>query len=331
LTIKPTGKLIEISADIRRGCETVVTVKSEFFIRGKSVNFETQFKSLEEPVMILDVRSEVLQALLLSRKWIMFKDPSADLVGKRLLFRLANHMIFDQDGNMALLQVAGTVSIEGQDTSPSQVYFEEDFCTGNPVMDFLHRHGARRVIRQVLESPGWTDGSTTFVRAPPRSESYSKVSLDLNPIHICPIFARYAGLSGTVVHGMHVSAVVRRIVEWAVGDTDRSRFKGWQVNFENMVRHNDLLRVELQHIAMEEGRMIFKVQAFNDKTGDKVVEAEAEIEQERTGYVFCGQGSQEQGMGMSLYATRPEAKELWDRGETYLREHYGSVLPVYNL
>jgi fatty acid synthase subunit beta len=130
---------------------------------------------------------------------------------------------------------------------------------------------------------------------------------------------------------MHVSAVVRRIVEWAVGDTDRSRFKGWQVNFENMVRHNDLLRVELQHIAMEEGRMIFKVQAFNDKTGDKVVEAEAEIEQERTGYVFCGQGSQEQGMGMSLYATRPEAKELWDRGETYLREHYGSVLPVYNL
>jgi fatty acid synthase subunit beta len=60
LTIKPTGKLIEISADIQRGCETVVTVKSKFFIWGKSVNFETQFKSLEEPVMILDVRSDIL-------------------------------------------------------------------------------------------------------------------------------------------------------------------------------------------------------------------------------------------------------------------------------
>lgn len=327
LTIQPTGKLIEVSADIRRHGEPVVTIKSDFFIQGKFVDYAKQFKSFEEPEMVVDVQSEVLRALLISRKWLIFENSSADLIGKKLIFRLTTHTMFNHEGHIALLQVAGTVSIAGHDAPPTRlgrVYFEEDSCHGNPVLDFLRRHGARRVNREVLENPGWTAGSTVFVRAPSRSASYARVSHDTNPIHVCPLFARYAGLPGTVVHGMQTSAVVRRIVEWAVGDTDRSHFKGWRVAFEGMVRPNDLLRIELQHIAMEEGRMVFKVQAFNDHSGDKVIEAEAEVEQQRTGYMFCGQGSQEKGMGMSLYAARPEAKALWDRGDSYLREHYGT-------
>lgn len=327
LTIQPTGKLIEVSADIRRRGEPVVTIKSDFFIQGKFVDYEKQFKSFEEPEMVVDVQSDVLRALLVSRKWLIFENSSANLIGKKLIFRLASHTMFNHGGDIALLQVAGTVSLAGHDAPPTRlgrVYFEEDSCHGNPVIDFLRRHGARRVNREVLENPGWTDGSTVLVQAPSRSASYARVSHDTNPIHVCPIFARYAGLPGTVVHGMQTSAVVRRIVEWAVGDTDRSHFKRWHVDFVGMVRPNDLLRVELQHIAMEEGRMIFKVQAFNNCSGDKVVEAEAEVEQPRTGYVFCGQGSQEKGMGMSLYASRPEAKALWDRGDSYLRDHYGT-------
>jgi fatty acid synthase subunit beta, fungi type len=327
LTIQPTGKLIEVSADIRRHGEPVITMKSDFFVQGKFTDFEKQFKSFEEPEMVVDVESEVLCALLISRKWLILENLSADLIGKTLIFRLTTHTMFNHEGHIALLQVAGTVSIAGHDASPTrlgQVYFEEDSCLGNPVMDFLRRHGARRVNRQALENPGWTDSSTMFVRAPSRSAPYAKVSHDTNPIHVCPVFARYAGLPGTVVHGMQTSAIVRRTIEWTVGDTDRSRFKRWHVAFEGMVRPNDLLRIELQHIAMEEGRMVFKVQAFNDQSGDKVVEAEAEVEQQRTGYVFCGQGSQEKGMGMSLYATRPEAKAVWNRGDDYLREHYGT-------
>lgn len=327
LTIQPSGKLIEVSADIRRHGEPVVTIKSDFFIQGKFVDYAKQFKSFEEPEMEVNVESEVLRALLVSRKWLIFENSSADLIGKKLIFRLTTHTMFNHEGHIALLQVAGTVSIEGHDAHPTRlgrVYFEEESCNGNPVLDFLRRHGARRVSREVLENPGWTASSTMLVRAPSRSASYARVSRDTNPIHVCPLFARYAGLPGTVVHGMQTSAVVRRIVEWAVGDTDRSHFKSWRVSFEGMVRHNNLLRVELQHIAMEGGRMVFKVQAFNNHNGDKVIEAEAEVEQQRTGYMFCGQGSQEKGMGMSLYANRPEARAMWDRGDSYLREHYGT-------
>lgn len=327
LTIQPSGKLIEVSADIRRNGEPVVTIKSDFFIQGKFVDYAKQFKSFEEPEMEFNIDSDVQRALLISRKWLIFENSAADLIGKKLIFRLTTHTMFNHEGDIALLQVAGTVSIAGHEDHPTRlgrVYFEEESCNGNPVLDFLRRHGLRRVNREVLENPGWSAGSTILVRAPSRSASYARVSRDTNPIHVCPLFARYAGLPGTVVHGMQTSAVVRRIVEWAVGDTDRSHFKGWRVSFEGMVRHHDLLRVELHHIAMEGGRMIFKVQAFNEHSGDKVIEAEAEVEQQRTGYMFCGQGSQEKGMGMSLYANRPEARAMWDRGDSYLREHYGT-------
>ncbi|KAK4234872.1 acyl transferase domain-containing protein [Achaetomium macrosporum] len=334
LTIKPSGTFIQVSADIRRRGERVVTIETEFFIRGAAGGSEKQFSSVEEPELVVTATTPVMTALLISRKWLIFEEQSPDLLGKSLSFRLTTHTMFNSDGDIALLQVSGIVALPSQDgASPpirlGRVYFEEESCSGNPVLDFLRRHGAPRTVRQPLENPGWTGPSSIIVHAPPSSAPYATVSLDTNPIHMCPVFARYAGLDGPVVHGMHTSALVRRAVEWSLGDADRTRFRGWQSSFEAMVRHNDRLRVELQHVAMEAGRMVFKVQAFNDQTAERVLDAEAEVEQAPTGYVFCGQGSQEKGMGMALYAARAEATALWDRAETYFREHYGfSILHI---
>jgi len=337
LTIKPTGTLVQVSADIRRGGERVVMAETEFFIRGTTGGLEKQFSSVEEPELVVDVTSPVLNALLVSRKWLIFEEQSPDLVGKKLAFKLTTHTMFDSNGDIALLQVSGIVTLRstGETSRPirlGRVYFEEESCSGNPVIEFLQRHGRPLTVRQPLEHSGWNGPSSILVQAPARSAPYSAISHDTNPIHTCPVFARYAGLDGTVVHGMHTSAIVRRAVEWALGDADRTRFRGWQASFEAVVCHNDRLRIELQHVAMENGSMVFNVQAFNDQTGDKVLDAEAEVEQPLTGYVFCGQGSQEKGMGMSLYAARPEAKALWDRAESYLRENYGMhPYPVHGL
>ena len=327
LKTQPRGRLIEISATIRREDEPVVYIKSSFFVQGKTENIETQFEVVQEPQMVVEMQSELICALLASRKWLVFDGSLVDHIGASLVFSLTTHTVTDRKGNIAHLRISGTVSVAGSSNfSPQfgQVYFEEESCSTNPVMGFLNRYGVCRVKRQTLPNPGWVEDSSAHVRAPPQSASYAKVSHDTNPIHVSPVFARYAGLTNTVVHGMHTSAIVRRVVEWAVGDNDRSRFKRWCVNFEGMVRPNDILRVEFQHTAMVEGRMVLQVDAFNDKNGDKVIKAEAEIEQVRTGYVFCGQGSQEKGMGMSLYTRSMEVKAFWDRGDNFLKENYGT-------
>ncbi len=90
-----------------------------------------------------------------------------------------------------------------------------------------------------------------------------------------------------------------------------------------MVLHGQELEVKVEHVAMCEGRMILQVKAFNVESTEQVLHAEAEIEQPPSAYVFCGQGSQEKGMGMPLYSSDLVAKEFWDRGDKHLQRIYG--------
>lgn len=58
----------------------------------------------------------------------------------------------------------------------------------------------------------------------------------------------------------------------------------------------------------------------------QVVEGTAEIDQPTIAYVFTGQGSQEQGMGMALYDSSPVAKDIWQRADRHFLENYGMYL-----
>ncbi|KAM9886511.1 hypothetical protein OXX79_014141, partial [Metschnikowia pulcherrima] len=105
--------------------------------------------------------------------------------------------------------------------------------------------------------------------------------------------------------------------------------RAFNATFVGMVLPNDILQTSLVHIGMVNGRKIIKVETKNVENDTTVLVGEAEIEQPVTTYVFTGQGSQEQGMGMDLYNSSDVAKEVWDRADRHFVNNYGfSILDI---
>jgi fatty acid synthase subunit beta len=77
---------------------------------------------------------------------------------------------------------------------------------------------------------------------------------------------------------MYTSAAVRRLIEKSAADAKTARFRRYAASFDGLVFPGDELRVEMQHVAMIDDRMVLKIQAYNDQTNEKVLDAEAEIE-----------------------------------------------------
>lgn len=95
-----------------------------------------------------------------------------------------------------------------------------------------------------------------------------------------------------------------------------------------MVLPGDDLKVTLRHIGMREGNIVVQVETANDH-GEKVLQGTAEIAQPTTVYVFTGQGSQEQGMGMDLYNSSIAARAVWDGADAHLLAVYGfSIIEI---
>ncbi|KAF7546585.1 hypothetical protein G7Z17_g8332 [Cylindrodendrum hubeiense] len=323
------GKMVEVCGTLVRDGEPVMEVTSQFLYRGAYTDFENTFQRKVETPMQVHLATTKDVAVLRSKQWFSVDELPRDieLLGQTLTFRLQSLMRFKNKDVFSSVETRGQVLLELPTKEVIQVAsvdYEAGESHGNPVIDYLERNGSPIDQPINFENPIPLSGKAPLqLRAPASNENYARVSGDFNPIHVSRVFSTYANLPGTITHGMYSSAAVRSLVETWAAENNIGRVRSFHASLVGMVLPNDDIEVKLQHVGMVSGRKIINVEVRNKETEDKVMEGTAEVEQPATAYVFTGQGSQEQGMGMELYGSSPVAKEVWDRADKYLLDNYG--------
>jgi fatty acid synthase subunit beta len=322
-----SGKMVEVCGTIVRDGKAIMEVTSQFLYRGVYNEFESTFQRREETPMQLHLGTTKDVAVLQSKEWFRLDDSGYNLLNQTLTFRLQSLVRFKNKTIFSSVETIGQVLLElptKEIIQVASVDYDAGVSHGNPVIDYLQRHGSSIEQPINFENAIPLSGKTPLVlRAPASNETYARVSGDYNPIHVSRVFSSYANLPGTITHGMYSSAAVRGLVETWAAENNIGRVRSFHCSLVGMVLPNDDIEVSLQHIGMVSGRKIIKVEASNKETEEKVLLGEAEVEQPVSAYVFTGQGSQEQGMGMELYASSPVAKEVWDKADAHFMENYG--------
>ena len=316
----------------------VIEVKSSFLYRGKFDDYAQTFSRTTSPPFELALASAESVAVLKSKDWFEWDDERTPLkVGATLEVRTESRYTYADKSSYALVEVTGAAfQLSDEDRSLKKVatieYSSTETTKGDPVLAYLERHAKPLAQPAMFDNDGYAltkDGECTFV-TPFTNEDYSHTSGDTNPIHTNPYLAALAGLPGTITHGMHSSARTRKFVEQVVAAGHGARVRSYDVRFTDMCLPGREMSVRLRHVGQtSRGEKLIKVETVDTESGSVVLAGTAEVTQPATAYVFTGQGSQEQGMGMDLYNNSAVARNVWDEADKHLGEVYGfSILEI---
>ncbi|BGP33270.1 fatty acid synthase alpha subunit Lsd1 [Rhodotorula toruloides] len=318
----------------------LIEVTSSFFYRGKFSDYAQTFSRIAHPTYSVPITTPEAVAVLQSKEWFQWDDDSKPLeVGTKLQFKLESNYVYADKSSYAMATVTGGAYVITPELKLAVKVATVDYTSegegvikGDPVIEYLKRHGSALDQPIMLENGGYSltkAGQCTFT-TPASNLDYSLTSGDTNPIHTNPYFASLAYLPGTITHGMHSSARTRKFVEHVAADNVGSRVRKYEVGFTAMCLPSRKMEVRLKHVGMTaDGNRLIKVETVDVEGGNVVLSGTAEVAQAPTAYVFTGQGSQEPGMGMELYANSPVARAVWDEADRHLGEVYGfSILEI---
>jgi fatty acid synthase subunit beta len=331
VTVGQAGKTVKVQAEaFDADGLAVLRVTTAFLFRGRFPPDALQFERVREDTFVLEFGGHGDLAIFREKAWVQM--PQAPKIGDVLY--LQDLVSFQQrrpDGSMDV-EVTGSVAVQGAGLrfqEVGRVAFSGKALAGNPVTSYLRRAGRAVKEEHLFEEPPSAVGLKEGLAITTSTSNgvYSACSGDHNPIHTCPLVAEYVGLPGTITHGLWTSAAVRALVETYAGENRALAVTKFRADFLDMVLPGSTLQTRLRHIGMQNGVKLYSVET---RCGERLVLAgRAEVEQPRTAYVFTGQGSQEPGMGMDLYASSPVARAIWDRADAHFRANYGfSILEI---
>ena len=339
----PNGRLVRVQAIAMRSGIKILSVVSEFLYRSfnRSQINSDNFERREVSLYILEIQNEQDLALLKSKKWLKWMNEENVNLGTSLIFRL-DTISWPQTDHLNLyrsIKTSGTVQIRLPTKELITVAIVEyhelegsNIIKGNAVIAYLERHGRLTEQPVLFPNDGYPlcSGVNLSVTAGTSNQMYSDCSGDHNPIHTNRLFAILAGLSPTtIVHGMWSSAAVRALIESYATGGRPLQLTDYKVAFQSPVLPGDSLETTLRHVGMTNGRKLIQIETVNSSSSVTVLNGRAEIEQPVTAYIFTGQGSQQVGMGMDLYASSSVAREIWDRADQHFLKHYGfSILNI---